>query len=88
MLKLDQQKMIKIELGLLFVLEKSVSSKTYPALPTLFKPFKVSSRILMIKSDQLRQLLSVESLLETLLSSWIKFSNLFQLLLVKRNTCS
>lgn len=62
-------KMIKKELRLHFVLVKSVSSKTYQALPTLFKQFKVFSRIQTIKSDQLQQLLSVEFLSETLLSS-------------------
>ena len=61
--------MIKKELRLHFVLVKSVSSKTYPASPTSFKQFKVFSRIQTIKLDQLQQLLSVEFLSETLLSS-------------------
>jgi hypothetical protein len=61
--------MIKKELRLLFVLVKSVFSKTYPASPTSFKQFKVFSRIQTIKLDQLRQLPLVEFLSETPLSS-------------------
>ena len=67
------QKMIKKESRLLFVLVRLVSSKTYLASPTLFKPFRVFSRIQMIKSDQLQQLRWVEFRLEILLSFWIKF---------------
>lgn len=68
-IKLEMPKMIKRKLKLLSVLVKSVSSKTYLASPTSFKPFKVCSKIQMTKSDQQQLSLSVESQLETLLSS-------------------